>query len=167
MSKFGAFIILLILIGVVGYIYYQNTNDIGVKIEKLKLRYAISPASDPESIMSFSEAMGDLSVTTAKQRQQVEFEKNYWSTVSINKAITKYMTNDGLFGKDCKDTEFSRIVKNAETAKTNFNTTSTLYDYAKNTYNISKQKDWENKLDALAYAIQVNYDVLYTICPAQ
>lgn len=168
MSKLGAFIILIILIGVVGYIYYQNSNDVGVKIDKLKLTYAISPNSDPANLILFSEKLSQISTTNKSQKDLVDFESNYWYAVGLNKEITKYMSKDGLFGKNCfADAEFKKIVINSSTAKTYINTALQQFQTAKTSYTSSEIADWEKRLANLANTIQINYDILYTICPTK
>jgi hypothetical protein len=154
------------LIGIVGYVYYENNNNIGVQIEKLKFKYAVSPNSESESLLLFSKALDELKVEDKEQNMRLEFEKNYWQALALNKKITKFVTNkENLFAIDCADADMKIMLKSSTEAKAYLNAANTNFGLAKSSYNVTLQEDWLISLKSLEKSILINDNVLFLICP--
>jgi hypothetical protein len=97
----------------------SNSNDIGVKIEKLKLKHAFSPIQILKNILSFSNELGKIETLDNVQKAQINFEKNYWTAIALNKTVTKYLSSkESIFGVECNnDSEFNEIADTIEDAK--------------------------------------------------
>jgi len=168
MSKLFTIIIILILIGVVGYVYYKNTSDIGIQIERLKLKFAIGPNSDPDSLLSFSKAIGALQTSDEKQRNIIEFEKYYYYALAENKTATKYLVyaKGTVFSVNCNfDEDFKTSQISIADAKEYINAAESTYLLAKSSYLIDEQEFWENSISALKDAINTNENIFYIACP--
>ena len=167
MKKTVAFIILIVLIVVVGTIYYQNSSDVGVKIDRLKLKHAITSNSTPESLMSFSNELGAIKTEAGLESNLVSFEKNYWGSVSLNKKGANFLTRrEGLFGIECgKDQDFDSVVAAMNNSKTYLDSATALYSEVRDEYTVKDQEDWDLRLKSLDSSILVNSNLLFTICP--
>ena len=97
MNKTGAFIILVLIFGIIGYVYYTNLGNVGIQIQKLKLKYAISPNSNADTIYNFSKELDTITPSNTEQKKILNFEKNYWLAVAINKKITKFSGSLSVF----------------------------------------------------------------------
>jgi hypothetical protein len=165
MSKFFTVLIILLLLGAVYYIYDANTNNVGMKIDKLKVKYTIENNASPESILLFSQELSSLSNKEQDlDKQRLEFEASFWLVLSNVKDLTwkinSYKSLEAYCDTEVKDLKKLALISksNLVIAKENFAAISSVYD------NLQKQ-DFELKFDNIEYNLQVNEDLLYIYCP--
>jgi hypothetical protein len=89
MSKIFTILIIILLLGAVYYVYDTNTNNVGMKIDKLKLKYTLEDNASPESILLFSQELSSLSKEeTDLDKSRLEFESSFWLALGNVKDLT-------------------------------------------------------------------------------
>lgn len=165
MSKFFTFLIIILLLGAVYYIYDSNTNNVGMKIEKLKLKHTLEDNASPESILLFAQ---DLSRLSKEQKDldkvRLEFEASFWLTLSNIKDLTWKINSYKSLEAYC-DSEVKDFKNLANIATSNLNISKQKYLLAQNAYDNLQKKDFELKFENMIYNLQVNEDLLYIYCP--
>ena len=166
MNKAGAFIILILILGVIGYVYYTNTGNVGVQIQKLKLKYAISPNSNADTIYHFSQDLGKITPSNVEQKKILNFERNYWIAVSINKKITRFLYNkENVYAIDCKNPKINSLRNDLKTEKDKIKMAKTLFNEIKEKYPEKTREEFEASLNNLDSASNYLSGVISVSCP--
>lgn len=165
MSKFGAFLIIILLFGAIFYIYDRNTNDVGVKVDKLKLRYTIGENASPEKILQFSQDLSDLAnQSNDVDKKQLLFESNLWFSTGISKEIALELSKDEKLTDNCLDTvlEMKNKIKDA---KQSLIDAKLEYELIKANYTNVQQQDYDSRFSSIEYSLQLSEDLLFINCP--
>jgi hypothetical protein len=170
MKKAIAFILLIIVLGAIGYIYLVNQTDLSVQIERLKLQHAIGHSSSPESIIIFSETLvKEINTENGIDETKLQFESYYWAAQGYNKKMAKYINKEKnrMYSVDCqKDEGMLEAIENYESANTNLNRANESFVLVRDDFKIIEKEDLYNKLEGLEKAIEINSAFLESACPA-
>jgi hypothetical protein len=165
MSKIFTILIIILLLGAVYYVYDTNTNNVGMKIDKLKLKYTLEDNASPESILLFSQELSSLSKEeTDLDKSRLEFESSFWLALGNVKDLTWKINSYKSLEAYC-DAEVKDFKNLANIAKSNLNIAKQKYLVAQTAYDNLQKQDFELKLENVEYNLQVNEDLLYIYCP--
>lgn len=165
MSKFFTILIIILLLGAVYYIYDANTNNLGMKIDKLKVKYSLEDNASPESILLFSQDLSKLSKEEKDlDKQRLEFESSYWLALSNLKDLTWKMNSYKSLESYC-DSEVKEFKILASITKTNLDIAQEKYLAINHVYDNLKKQDYQSRFDNMEYNLQINEDLLYIYCP--
>ncbi len=165
MSKFGALVLILVLFGAIFYVYNQNVNNVGVKIDKLKLKYTIDEGATPEKLLLFSENLSQLALSsTNTDKKRLEFEAKFWNATGLAKDVAGKLNTGENFTDNCTNEvpTMKTDVKNAQQA---LNESKLEFELIKDQYTNVEQKDFESRFDNITYSLTASENLLYIFCP--
>ncbi len=165
MSKIFAVFFVLILCGAIFYIYNLNTSNVGVQIDKLKVKYTIGYDASPEKILLFSEDLSNLSKTkTDLDKKRLEFESKLWSGIGYGKEISTLFIEKKNLTDNCDD-----LIKDAKQkivlGKENIESAKKEFLIVKDLYNNVEQEEITAKIDNVIYSLAISEDLAYINCP--
>jgi len=165
MSKLGAFLIIVLLFGAIFYVYDLNTNNVGVKIEKLKLKYTIGDNASPEKILSFSDDLSTLANSaTSTDKKRLVFESKLWSATGTAKDVAGKLGSGDNFADNCK-TEVPQMKTQVKNAMQDLQEAKTDFELIKTQYSNVDQQDLVSRFSNVEYSLGVSEDILYIFCP--
>jgi len=146
MSKFGALVLIIILLGAVFYVYNQNVNNIGVKIDKLKLKYTIGEGASADKILLFSEDLSKMAKDSSNvDKKRLEFESKFWYSAGLAKEVSSKLGTGDNYSYKC-DSEVSTMKTQIKTAIQGLKEAKLEYELIKPEYTNLEQKDFEARL---------------------
>jgi len=165
MSKFLAFVVIVVLLGAIFYVYDLNANNAGVKIDKLKLKYTIGNNTSPEKMISFSQDLSNVAADYKNaDKTQILFESKFWYAAGIAKEIAFELSSGDNFSDNCSN-DVKDMKANIVTAKQSINDAKIQFEQIKDKYSNVEQQDVYNRFSGIEYSLQVNEDLLYIFCP--
>lgn len=165
MSKFGALLLVIIILGLVFYVYNTNINDVGVKIEKLKLKYTIGENASAEKILLFSEDLMQLAENSKdKDKKRLVFESKLWYAAGTAKKVAEILGTGENFTDNCAD-EMKEIKKQIESAKKSLAEAKEEFDLIKDLYTTVEQKDFAVRFSNVEYSLTTSENIAYIFCP--
>ncbi len=165
MAKILAFLFLIIVLAGIFYVYYVNTTNVGIQVEKIKLKYAIGDATSPEQILLFASELDKLSLG-AKDLDKVRllFESNFWNAVGLSKSVADVLGSSDIGILQCGKDDKSLKEKISQ-GKQSLADAKEYFESAKTAYTNTEQKEFEVKLENIDYSLFVSENVIYTLCP--
>lgn len=165
MSKFIAFVAIVVLLGAIFYVYDMNTNNAGVKIDKLKLKYTIGENASPDKMISFSEDLSNLANDFKdSDKAQMLFESKFWNSTGLAKETAFYLSDGDNYSDNCADT-VKDMKEKVKIAKQNLNDAKIQFELIKDKYSNVEQQDFYSRFSGVEYSLQVSEDLLYVFCP--
>lgn len=165
MSKFGALVLIIILFGAIFYVYNQNVNNVGVKIDKLKLKYTIDEGAAPEKILLFSENLSDMALNSSNvDKKRLEFEAKFWKSTGLAKTVAGALNSGENLTDNCNDSVKDMKLQVAS-AKSDLLSAKSEYELIKKEYTNLEQKDFESRFDNINYSLTASENLLYIFCP--
>jgi hypothetical protein len=165
MSKFIAFVAIVVLLGAIFYVYDLNTHNAGVKIDKLKLKYTIGENATSEKMISFSQDLSSIAGDYKdKDKTQMLFESNFWNATGLAKETANYLSVQENYADNCT-TSVKDMKENVKTAKQNLNDSKIQFELIKDNYSNVAQDDYYSRFSSVEYSLQVSEDLLYVFCP--
>ncbi|PIU22467.1 MAG: hypothetical protein COT14_00975 [Candidatus Diapherotrites archaeon CG08_land_8_20_14_0_20_30_16] len=165
MSKFGALVLIIVLLAAIFYVYNLNTSSIGAKIDKLKLKYTIGDSAPPEKILLFSQDLSKLAGQAKDEdKKRLEFEAKYWLAAGTAKELAgKLGTGDNYSYKCTKDAKDMK--QNLKEAKESLESAKQYFELVKGQYSNVDQKDFSSRMSNVEYSLQLSEDLLFVFCP--
>ena len=152
MSKFGAFLLVLILFGAIAYVYTLNTQSIGAKIDKLKFKYSIGESAPPEKILLFSQDLSNLAASAKDEdKKRVEFEAKFWLAAGTAKKLAGKLGTGDNYANKC-DSEAKDMKKDLMKAKEGLESAKQDFELVKGQYSNVDQKDFLAKMSNIEYS---------------
>lgn len=165
MGKFFAVLLIIVLFVGIYYIYDINARDVGVKIDKLKLKYTIGENAPPEKILLFANELDKLSLNAEnKDKKVLFFEANYWKAVGVAKEVSAVIGSADIGIIECGTDDITMKNKLAD-AQVNLKTAKTEYELIKSHYSNVGQQDFEAKLENLQYSLDMSENLIFILCP--
>lgn len=165
MSKFVAFLMILILFGAVFYVYDLNTNDVGVKIDKLKLKYTIGENASPDKMLQFSQDLSDLATNSKDlDKKKLLFESKLWTAIGLSKEVALKIGSGENLTDNCNDLVLD-LQNKIVIAKQSLTNAKTDFEFIKSNYTNVEQQDYNARFSNIEYSLQLSDDVLFITCP--
>lgn len=165
MSKFLALIIIILLFGAIFYVYNVNTNNVGVKIEKLKLKYTIGENASSDQILLFSKDLSKMAKTaTNSDKKRLVFESKLWSATGIAKNLAGILESGDNFADNC-NTNVPSLKQQLKQGLADLKEAKQDYELVKTQYSNVEQKDLESRFSTVEYSLSMSDDLLYIFCP--
>ncbi len=165
MAKVIAFLFLIIVLAGIFYVYYTNTTDVGIQVEKIKLKYSIGDATAPEQILLFASELDKLSLSAKDQdKMRLLFESNFWNSVGLSKSVAEVLGSAEIGVLQCGKDDKS-IKEKVANAKQSIVDAKEDFKLIKTSYTNTEQKEFEVKIENIEYSIFVSENVIFTLCP--
>jgi hypothetical protein len=165
MSKLIAVIFVIILFGAIFYVYNQNVNDIGVKIDKLKLKYTIGDGASAEKILLFSNDLSTMAQNSSKaDKKRLEFESKFWNVAGIAKEVATTVGNGDNYAYKC-NSDIAKMKTQIKTAEQIMKDAKVGYELIKDQYTNLEQKEFESQFVNINYSLTSSENILFIFCP--
>lgn len=165
MAKIIAFLFLIIVLAGIFYVYYVNTTDVGIQVEKIKLKYSIGDTTSPEQILLFASELDKLSLGAKDlDKARLLFESNFWNSVGLSKSVADVLGSSDIGILQCGKDDKSLKEKISE-GKQSLADAKEDFESAKTQYTNTEQKEFEVKLENIDYSLFVSENVIFTLCP--
>lgn len=116
----------------------------------MKIDYAISTNSSPQSVIEFSNALSTIK-SNDSDRAFIELERNYYRALGLYKEVNEYIkTKEPLFDSRCKEdykidqmnAKITESINNLESAKEQF-------ELVKGSFSDQKVQEWTYRITNL------------------